>query len=149
MITWGWQSFDALTSHQLYDLLQLRETVFTFGQQCTEEDMDNVDRCASHLLGYEDETLKAYLRVYSKNDKQCIGRVVVKTSEQGKGVGRELMMETINHLQNQFPDQDIMMGAQIHLEKFYCSLGFIAEGEPFMEAGIKHIGMRLVASTAK
>lgn len=142
MITWQWFQFNELTPTQLYDILQLRELVFTFGQKCNEADMDDIDRTALHFTAYTESTLTAYLRVYQNDEKIKMGRIVVHPYHQGKGLGREMMLRAIPHLQQQFPDKTIEMSAQYYLEKFYQSLGFKTVSDVYMEAGIKHVRMR-------
>ena len=46
---------------------------------------------------------------------------------------------------SQLVAHDICINAQSHLQPFYCSLGFIGEGEEYMEDGIPHRKMRLAA----
>lgn len=145
MAIWKWFQFNELTPDQLYDILQLRELVFTFGQKCSESDMDDVDRTALHLTAYSESKLAAYLRVYEKDGKVKMGRIVVHPDQQGKGLGREMMLVAIPYLQKQFPGKVIEMSAQYHLEKFYQSLGFQTVSDVYMEAGIKHVRMSLTS----
>ncbi len=147
MPIWKWFQFNELTPNQLYDILQLREQVFTFRQDCNEPDMDNVDRTALHFTAYDEKQLTAYLRVYHADDKLKIGRVVVNPGFQGKGLGRELMVRAVKDLQQQFPGKAIAMSAQYYLEKFYQSLGFATISDVYMEAGIQHVRMMLSPST--
>lgn len=144
VIAWTWHSFADLASSQLYDALQLRELVFTIGQKCSDPDLDDVDRRAVHMLGYDDSKLVGYLRIYEKNHRQNLGRIVVAPDRQGQGIGREMMLVVIAHLQKENPGQIIEMSAQYYLEKFYQSLGFVSEGEVYLEAGIPHVRMQLV-----
>lgn len=139
----SWQKFNDLTPSQLYDILQLREEVFTFGQECDEQDMDGVDKVALHCTVYEGETLIACLRAYEVDDLIKIGRIVVRPSHQGKGVGREMMQQAIPYLQKLYPGKKLEMSAQYHLEKFYQSLGFTTISDVYIEAKIQHVRMSL------
>lgn len=140
---WLWLKFNALSNQQLYDVLQLRETVFTVSQKCDEPDIDGKDSEALHLLGYDGNQLTAYLRVYQKNNTRMLSRIVVNPAAQGKGYGRIMIKETIKHLTTLFPTETIAMSAQAYLEQFYQSLGFITQGEKYLEAGIEHVHMSL------
>ena len=42
----------------------------------------------------------------------------------------------------QFKTNEIVISAQLYLEKFYTNLGFKTEGEPYLEDDIPHIKMR-------
>jgi ElaA protein len=48
---WQWLAFGALSTTQLYSLLQLRSAVFVVEQNCVFQDMDGLDDRAMHLLG--------------------------------------------------------------------------------------------------
>jgi predicted GNAT family N-acyltransferase len=40
-------------------------------------------------------------------------------------------------------DREVLLNAQRSAEGFYQGLGFVAQGEPFAEAGIVHVAMAL------
>lgn len=139
----NWHKFNDLTAAQMYDILQLRELVFTIGQHCNECDMDDVDRTALHYTLYSQGRLIAYLRAYQVDDKLKLGRIVVHPDSQGKGLGREMMLDVLAYLGKEFHGKVIEMSAQYYLEKFYQSLGFETISEIYLEAGIQHVRMRL------
>jgi ElaA protein len=139
----SWYQFNDLTATQIYDILQLRELVFTIGQKCSERDIDDVDRKAMHYVRYAGDKLAAYLRVYAADDKLKLGRIVVHPEQQGKGLGKEMMVEVVDYLRSQYPNKQIEMSAQAYLEKFYQSFGFETMSDLYLEAGIQHLSMRL------
>lgn len=141
MPIWKWYEFNELTPRQLYHILQLRELVFTIQQHCSEADMDNVDLTAHHFTAYENETLIAYLRAYQQDNQIKMGRIVVHPDHQKKGLGRDMMLQVIPHLQQRYPDKPLVMSAQYYLEKFYQSLGFKTISDIYLEAGIQHVEM--------
>jgi len=153
MLTWKWCTFQSLTLQELYDLLALRQEVFTVEQKCTENDLDYHDQEAWHLLGYQDNKLVAYLRLFLEGKKYpdavAFGRVLTDRSLRGQGVGHELMKQVLLFLQNQNNISPIIISAQLYLEKFYCSYGFEIMGEPYDEGGIPHIKMLKASSYAK
>lgn len=139
---WFNKSFDQMGGRELFDVLRLREQVFTIGQQCSEPDIDDIDLRSTHLFAYDNDNLVAYLRIYDKNNAKTLGRVVVNPDYQGKGLGRKLMKQAILYLDKNFPDKPIQMSAQHYLEKFYQSLGFVSIGAIYKEADIDHIFMQ-------
>lgn len=141
MPKWTWHAFEDLTPTLLYDILQLRELVFTIGQNCNEPDMDDMDKTALHFTGHDNGRLIACLRAYESGNKIKIGRIVVHPDYQGKGLGREMMQIAIPYLQNNHPLKPLEMSAQYHLEKFYQSLGFETVSDVYIEAGIQHVRM--------
>ena len=147
--TWTWTRFEALSVRDLYDLLALRNQVFVVEQTCVFPDTDYCDQSAWHLLGRDaDGQLVAYLRGIDagiKYREPSLGRVVTAERVRGHGLGRALMEEGIRRGRALWPRRDIVIGAQQRLAAFYTSLGFIVEGETYLEDGIDHIRMRLPA----
>lgn len=148
-LTWTSMRFDRLSTRDLYDLLALRSQVFVVEQNCVFLDTDHCDQAAWHLLGRAaDGRLVAYLRGIDAGVKYVepsIGRVVVAEQARGHGLGRVLMEEGMRRARAVWPRSDIVIGAQQRLEAFYASLGFVGEGELYIEDGIDHIRMRLPA----
>jgi predicted GNAT family N-acyltransferase len=71
-----------------------------------------------------------------------LGRVAVLKDHRGRGVGRAIMQALIRIAKDQsFPE--VELSSQIHALGFYQGLGFEVSGEPFLEAGIPHLRMRL------
>ncbi|RYY44342.1 MAG: GNAT family N-acetyltransferase [Chitinophagaceae bacterium] len=133
-----------LTTAELYDLLRLRNEVFIVEQNCSYLDLDNKDQQCYHVLYYLDDQLAGYTRLLpsglSFNDV-AIGRVVVSPLHRGTGLGKKLMEASINCCYDKFGHSSIRISAQKRLLKFYQTLGFKAEGEPYYEDGILHVEM--------
>ncbi len=141
---WNWYHFDELSTRQLYQIIGLRIEVFALEQNCVYQDLDNIDQQAWHLGYWQDDTLIAYLRLLAagvKYKEPAIGRVITKASHRGLGLGRELMEVGIVGTEQRFPEAGIRLSAQKHLEDFYSTLGFIAEGDIYLEDQIPHIEM--------
>jgi ElaA protein len=138
--------FNKLSTAELYHAIHLREKVFVVEQKCYYLDADNNDQKSWHLLYYSNDTLAAYLRILPPNTtyKQAsIGRVVVDKQFRGKNIAREIMTEAIKFLNTKYNGRQIKIGAQTYLNSFYKSLGFINEGQEYLEDGIPHIHMLL------
>ena len=52
-----------------------------------------------------------------------------------------LAYSRIEHLYSLYPQQNIRIGAQCYLRKFYADFGFKEQGNSYLEDGIKHIEM--------
>ncbi len=75
-----------------------------------------------------------------------IGRVAVLREWRGLGAGTAIMRQLIAVAQRA-GQSSIRLNAQTPVLEFYESLGFVAFGEAFMEAGIPHRAMRLDVAT--
>lgn len=143
-LQWKWCAFDALSVHELYDLLQLRTEVFVMEQNCPFQDMDGADTQAMHLLGSQGGLLLAYARCFPAGIKfaeASIGRVVTRLSARGLGLGHLLIEEAIRALTSTWGVQPIRIGAQARLKSYYSDHGFSDVGIPYVEDGIDHIEM--------
>lgn len=140
-----WLPFDSLTGRDVHDVLQLRTRVFIVEQKCPYLDPDGADpQCWHGLMRDGDGRLIATARLVPpglKYVEPAIGRVVSHPDVRRTGAGRALMVSAIAQTKRLWPGQDIRIGAQRYLEKFYGSLGFVPTGEPYDEDGIPHIEM--------
>lgn len=143
-IQWEIKAFDALTVHELYDLLQLRSEIFVVEQNCVYLDLDGKDKVALHLLGVYDGTIVAHSRLFPAGvsfDNASIGRVIVSAKYRDRKWGHELMQHSIAGIATHFNETKITIGAQLYLKKFYESHGFIQTSEMYLEDDIPHIEM--------
>lgn len=141
---WKCLSFEELTTTQLYQLLQLRSEVFVVEQDCVYQDIDGLDQQAIHVLGFKDQEMLAYARVFKPGiyfKEASIGRVIVKENSRGQDIGHLLMQKCIHFVQQNFDTTSIRISAQQYLIKFYEYQGFASVGEGYLEDGIPHINM--------
>lgn len=138
------KSFNELTIEQLYDLLQLRSEVFVVEQDCVYQDVDGKDQKALHVLGYKNDQLVAYTRIFKAGDyfaEASIGRVVVRANTRKFKYGYAIMNASIEAIKTNFRDTKIRISAQTYLKHFYNELEFYEVGEEYLEDGIPHINM--------
>lgn len=141
---WEMKAFDQLSLQELYSILTLRTDVFIVEQACPYLEVDGKDPNCLHLLGTDEGELVAYLRILPAGlsyDEVSIGRVVIKSSHRGKGLARPMMEQAIHFITNEWKENQIKIGAQAHLEKFYSSLGFEPVSEVYLEDNIPHLDM--------
>ena len=148
---WKTKHFNELYINELYDLLKLRIDVFVVEQTCYYPDLDSnkdqLDRHKDtlHLLGYQGETLVAYLRILAQgqsyDDYISIGRVAIAEQARGAGLGHELMTEAFNLCRQFFSGQSIKISAQEHLVNYYQQHGFEQVSQMYLEDDIPHVAM--------
>ncbi len=138
------KSFTELTSNELYKILQLRSEVFVVEQNCVYQDIDAKDQKALHVIGYKNNNIIAYTRIFKPGDyflEASIGRVVVKQSERKYNYGHQIVKASIKAIKDNFNETTIKISAQTYLIKFYNSLGFKQIGNEYLEDDIPHIAM--------
>ena len=146
-IEWVCKHHSDLGKEQLYALLKLRSEVFVVEQKCAYPDLDGQDLEGDtyHLMGWEDDQLKAYLRLLdpqSQGGDVVIGRVITAPQARGQGVGHEMMEQALKQAEKHWPQVPIHLSAQAHLQGYYGKYGFVVAGEEYLEDDIPHIGMR-------
>ena len=138
------KNFKELTIDELYAILQLRTEVFVVEQKCIFQDIDYKDQKALHIMGYKENELVAYTRLFKPGDYfeyASIGRVLVKAGERHLKYGYDIMKASINAIAEIYNENRIEISAQTYLKHFYNNLGFKQVGEDYLEDGIPHIGM--------
>lgn len=146
MLGWVCKHFSELSTEELYQILRLRSEVFVVEQNCVFLDMDNKDLVCDHVMGWREDELLGYSRIVPPGIsyvESSIGRIVSSPAARGLGVGRELMLQSIQTLYRLHGKRDIRIGAQYYLKGFYESFGFVQTGEIYPEDGINHIEMLL------
>jgi ElaA protein len=135
-----------MTALEWHRVLALRAEVFVVEQNCAYQDPDGKDVVSYHILMESGEELVAYARLLPPGvsyPEASIGRVVSSPSVRGLGWGKALMEVAIAQTQKQFGTNEICISAQSYLLKFYQDLGFVAEGEEYLEDDIPHFKMRM------
>ena len=138
------KTFKELTTSELYEILQLRSEVFVVEQDCVYQDIDGKDQKALHVLGYKNEKLVAYTRIFKPGDyfkEASIGRVVVEQKERQYKYGYTIMNASIEAIKTYYNETIIRISAQTYLKRFYNNLDFKEVGEEYLEDGIPHIAM--------
>lgn len=93
---------------------------------------------------YDEDRLAAYCRLLPAGVSYAevsIGRVISAPSHRGTGVGKKVMLLGIQYCEELFGKSPIRIGAQVYAKPFYESLGFVEEGEEYLEDDIPHVEM--------
>lgn len=105
-------------------------------------EFDGYDNQAQHILAYIGEKPIGTARIRSLNDRTAkVERVAVLQEFRGLGIGKKIMEKALEFL-HQARMAEVLIHAQETVREFYLGMGFVPEGEPFDEAGIRHIKMR-------
>ena len=143
---WLLQTFNELSTLELYYILEARNSVFVVEQYCNYLDTDGKDIKSYHLTCIINNEVAAYCRILPPGVsymETSIGRVLTIQKYRRLGLGKELMKLSIKHAFEKFPGNNIRIGAQMYLEEFYKELGFVTDSEDFLEDNIPHVEMIL------
>ena len=132
----------------MYRILALRADVFVVEQACAYQDLDGKDE-HSFWVWAEDEngTVHATARLLPAGisyKEISIGRVCTSMESRRTGLGKLLMEECLNQCERIWGKQTITISAQQYLLKFYNELGFVEEGEMYLEDDIPHLKMKRI-----
>ena len=131
------------------DLMQIRTEVFVQEQQISAADeWDGLDDGAIHFLvrsatGAPIGCARLLVEISGEQQLYHIGRVAIIKPFRDQGIGHQLMDVVITHCKETAPANSIYLHAQTERRHFYEMLGFVAQGNQFMDAGIPHISMYL------
>ena len=130
----------------MYRILALSADVFVVEQTCAYQDLDGKDE-HSFWVWAEDEngTVHATARLLPAGisyKEISIGRVCTSMQSRGSGLGKLLMKESLVQCENIWGSEPITISAQQYLLKFYNELGFVEEGEMYLEDDIPHLKMK-------
>ena len=128
---------------EIQDALDIRFEVFVEEQKVpAEEEIDEYDMTAIHIIMYQDSKPIGTLRLLESHDQYKIGRFAILKGFRGNGNGKALFQEGINKYES-LGVKKIYIHAQSYLIKFYESFGFKVNGAMFLECGIEHNEMIL------
>lgn len=124
-------------------IFKLRHDVFVIEQKVPLDlEIDKYDKEAEHIAVIANNIIVGTLRIVNKKKCVKIGRLAVEKKQRKKGIGTKMMKVAIAHVIKK-GIKTIKLDAQIAVLEFYKKLGFVEEGKIFLDAGIKHITMKL------
>ena len=134
--------YSELDKDTLYDILRLRVSVFIVEQDCPYMDIDDNDRDAYHMICREDGEIKGYLRILKKGvtfKEASIGRVIAV--DRRRGIASDMLSLAIGFVRDVLHEDTIRIGSQVYAEGLYSKVGFVRDGEEYLEDGIPHVEM--------
>ncbi|MBJ9704584.1 GNAT family N-acetyltransferase [Acinetobacter calcoaceticus] len=133
IIAGGWEQLKK-------DAKLIREQVFIQEQGIASEDeWDDLDATVLHFIVYDREQPIATARLLPQHS---VGRVAVLMPYRKQGIGKILMQHIIDYARQQNLPY-LKLSAQTYVTAFYEALGFVVQGEEYLDCGIPHIDMTL------
>lgn len=138
------KKFNELTVHELYDILEVRNSVFVVEQNCPFHEVDGCDKEAYHVFLTDENGIQAYLRVMDRGvslDEVAIGRVLAV--KRRCGLASKILEAGIRVAREKFHADKIALHAEAYARSLYEKIGFYQSGEEFLEDNIPFIPMQL------
>lgn len=123
------------------DIKYIRQAVFV-EEQGFENEFDEIDNYATHLLLKIDDKPIATLRFFYSKEHDCyvIGRVAVIKEHRKEHLGSYIMKEVEKELIRMKANK-VGLSAQVGVKGFYESLGYEEKGDIYLDEGCPHIWM--------
>ncbi len=121
----------------------IRFEVFVDEQKVPREiELDQYEDESTHLLAFYNGIPVGTLRFRHTEKGIKIERVAVSSPYRSFGIGKELMFYAEKIIARTYPELPIILHSQISAQSFYEKLGYVKEGNNFMQAGIEHVAMK-------
>ena len=122
------------------EAVAIRYAVFVEEQRVPEDlEVDDFDPVSVHALARDVDGMAIGTGRLLPDGH--IGRMAVLAPARGHGVGSALLRALMDEARRR-GNREAMLNAQVQAAPFYERYGYVAEGEPYDDAGIAHITMR-------
>ncbi len=125
------------------DALKIRNQVFVIEQNVPLElEIDQYEAHTVHFVLYDEQRHPlATVRLLPKeNQTMKVQRMAVLNEHRQKGLGK-VIMDAAEDFAKEQGYQQLVLDAQLTAVPFYERLGYQAEGDIFLDAGIEHVSM--------
>lgn len=133
-----------ILDHITDEIKQIREDVF-MKEQGFEDEFDAIDETAKFVLLSIDGKAVGTCRYFPGEEPSDahIGRMAVRKLYRGQGLGAKIMLAAENGIRRD-GFRSCSLSAQVQARPFYETLGYVAEGEEYLDEGCPHILMRKI-----
>lgn len=125
------------------DEKKLRTEIF-MEEQGFEQEFDEIDPIALHVVIYDASTPIATGRTYHLDDDPQglyhMGRICVRKDYRGKQIGA-LVMRELERVCRDHGGKRATLSAQVQASGFYRTFGYQEQGEIYLDEGCPHIQM--------
>lgn len=111
-------------------------------EQGFEVDRDEIDDISHHFLMLDGDVAVGTLRMFVDGENLHTGRICIKKTYRGKGIGKLMMDECIKKARELNLGENLILGAQYDKADFYSNCGFEKYGDFFEDEGYPHIMMK-------
>lgn len=120
------------------DAKKIREEVFV-SEQGFQNEFDEIDNYATHLVFYEENTPVAACRYYKDTEENTyiVGRIAVLKAYRGNHFGQHILEVLEKNILSE-GGKIISLSAQVRVQSFYKKAGYVAKGDIYMDEHCPH-----------
>lgn len=123
---------------------RIRHRVFVREQGVPVElEIDGQDPLCRHYLASANGDPLGAARMKELHDRLKLQRIAIMREARGTGLGAALVRRMVEDVRASGDQRPVVISSQVSAIGFYEKLGFVAEGEEYLDAGIPHRDMRL------
>jgi ElaA protein len=147
-MNWKALDFEQITARELYLILRARSAVFVVEQSHVHLDADGRDDTSVHVFAAEDISrsmpVVAYARLHEGSAgaaEVVVDKILISPLRRGDGTAEALIERVLAAAGERWPGRGIRLQAPASLRGFYEEFGFRQIGKPFVERGVRVIGL--------
>lgn len=130
-------------TEDLSEPFAVRREVFINEQHVPEqEEFDEFETSALHLIVYVDEQTAATGRIWHDGKNFRIGRLAVLKPFRGQKIG-DLALRLLLYKAFSTGAQTVQISAQTYIIPLYRKFGFVEYGDEYLDGGIPHMAMKV------
>lgn len=135
--------FDVKSFNKLVPNIKMIRKVVFEDEQGFRDEFDGIDDSDTvvHMLLCKDDEPIATCRFFKVNDEYKIGRIAVVKEYRGQGIGK-MIVRCAEEKVYELGGRELSLSSQVRVQGFYEKLGYVAEGEIYMDQMCPHIKMK-------
>lgn len=123
------------------DAIYIRTEIF-MKEQGFENEFDEIDEQCMHLVIYDKDTPIGTCRLYQQDENRyVIGRIAVLSNYRSLGIGKVIVEKAEEYIKK-IGGKEITLSAQVRVQGFYKKMGYVCEGESYLDEYCPHILMK-------
>jgi predicted GNAT family N-acyltransferase len=150
-MNWKAIDFEQITARELYLILRARSAVFVVEQSHVHLDPDGRDETSLHVFAVDDMSRSmpviAYARLHEGSTGTAevavvvVDKILTSPLRRCDGTAAALIERVLAAAAERWPGRDVRLLAPVSLRGFYETFGFRRDEGPFVERGLRVIGL--------
>jgi len=150
-MNWKALDFEQITARELYLILRARSAVFVVEQSHVHLDPDGRDETSLHVFAVDDISRPMPVMAYARLHEGSMGpaqasvvvvdKILTSPLRRGDGTAAALIARVLAAAGERWPGRGVRLLAPVGLRSFYEAFGFRKDEGPFVERGVRLIGL--------